>query len=153
MTPYAVFAAAMLAPVAVVMLVVAVVRQRRHERAGPWRVVLAVASGVFLLLAGLAIAGWAAPDAFDRLSVEERRAVGPALAASPECGILPFARVVDVSVAQTAERGLVLRYSCGLTPVGLPRFTNEAHCADGQWTGPGLREQWSAGSCVEFLGR
>lgn len=153
MTPYAVFALAMLAPVAVVMLGVAVVRRRRNERLGSWRAGPAVASGVFLLMSGLAVAGWATPDAFDRLPALQRRALGPALAASPECGMLPFARVVDVSVSRTAEGGLVLRYSCGLTPVGLPRFTNEAHCADGQWIGPGVRDQWSAGSCVEFHGR
>ena len=113
--------------------------------------VAAAASGVFLLLAALAVAGWAAPDAFDRLSAPERRAIGPALAATPECGTLPFARVVDVTVTRSAKGGLVLRYSCGLTPVGRPRFTNEAHCVDGQWTGPGFRDPWSAGNCLEFL--
>ena len=39
-------------------------------------------------VSALAITGWTAPDRFDRLDAADRAVVGPALAASRECGLL-----------------------------------------------------------------
>lgn len=151
MTPYALFATAMFAPVAVVLVASAVSRRRRGQVVGRWRAAGAAVSGLFLVGAVFAIAGWALPDAFNRLPASERRAIGPALDASPECGMVPFARVLDVEVRESVEQGLTLRYTCGITHLGLPRFSNEATCGDGTWWGPGVRNMWTAGSCLEFV--
>jgi hypothetical protein len=106
---------------------------------------------LFLVGSVFAVAGWALPDAFDQLAANEREAVGPALAASPECGMVPFARVLRVEVRESPGHGLTLRYTCGVTHLGLPRFSNEATCAEGSWWGPGVQDVWRAGSCGDFL--
>jgi hypothetical protein len=151
-TAFALLVTIMLAPVAVVLVMVAVSRRRRGQVVGRWRAAGAASSAVFLVGAVLAAAGWVMPDAFDRLSASERRAIGPALEASPECGLVPFSRVLSVEVRRSPGHGPTLRFTCGLTHLGLPRFSNEAICADGNWVGPGVRNAWNAGSCVEFAG-
>jgi hypothetical protein len=149
-TPYALFAIAVLAPVAVVVAASTVSRRRRGRVVERWRTAGAIASELFLFSAVLAVAGWALPDALDRLPVSERRAIGPALEATPECGLLPFARVMAVEVRQSPDHGPTLHYTCGVSHLGFPRYANEATCAGGAWRGPGLRDSWSAGSCDEF---
>lgn len=153
MTPYALFATAMLAPVAFVLVGAAVSRRRRGQAVGRWRAAGAAVSGLFLVGSVLAVAGWALPDAFDRLPATEREAIGPALDATPECGMVPFARVLRVEVRDSPEQGPTLRYTCGVTHLGVPRFSNEATCGDGTWWGPGVRNMWTAGSCLELLTR
>ena len=143
-TAFALVLVGMLAPLAVVLVGWVLARCRRHQPVGEWWGVAAGLTAMFLLASALAIAGWALPDALDRLPAEERKAVGPALAASPGCGLMPFARVVHVEVVREPNRALVLRYSCGLTHLGIPRFSSEARCADGEWKGPGPS---SAGRC------
>lgn len=151
MTPFALFATAMLSPLAVVLVASAMSRRRRGQAVGRSRAAGAVVSGLFLVGSALTVAGWALPDAFDRLPANEREAIGPALDASPECGMVPLARVLSVEVRESPEQGPTLRYTCGVTHLGLPRFSNEATCADGNWWGPGVRDYWNAGSCGEFL--
>ena len=150
-TPFALFATAILTPVAVVVVASALVRRRRAQAVGRWRAVGAALSALFLVGSGLALAGWALPDAYDRLPASERRAIGPALDATPACGMLPFARVLRVEVRRSSPQAPTLHYTCGLTHLGLPRFSNQATCADGTWRGPGLRDQWNAGRCDVFV--
>lgn len=121
MTGLAFFVVALVAPLAVVFIGWVFVR-RRHQTVREWLGVAAALAAMFLVASVLAIAGWALPDALDRLPADEREAVGPALAASPGCGLLPFARVVQVEVVQAPNRRLVLRYSCGLKHLGVPPF-------------------------------
>lgn len=147
MTAFALVALAFLGPVAAVFLGWVLTRWRRHQRVGEWLGLGAGLAGAFLLVSALAIAGWALPDALDRLPAEERDALGPALAAAPECRVLPFARVLAVEIDRTPEGLVVLRYRCGLTHFGYPSSANEARCVESEWHGPGLMQQWSAGTC------
>lgn len=146
-TPYAIFGVAMLSPVAVVLVVAALVKRRRGERVGWLRGTGAALSAVFLGVSVLLFAGWALPDDLDQLSARDRASVGPALSSTPECGFLPFARVVSIEITDTASGGTAFTYTCGVTPLGLPRMSGEAHCVDGRWTGPGIMDQWSGGEC------
>jgi hypothetical protein len=146
-TPYAIFGIAMLSPVAVVLIAVALLRRRRGERVGWVRGTAAAVSAAFLITSTLLFTGWALPDDLDRLSERDQSSLGPALGSTPECGFLPFARVVSVEITAGGDGPPVLTYTCGFTPLGLPRMSGEARCVEGSWTGPGLRDMWSAGDC------
>lgn len=147
MTPYALFVLALTAPVAVV-LVVRGVASWRGGPGGRGRAVVALYAVAFLLCSGFAVAGWAMPDAFDALPPEQRASVGPALAASPECGQLPFARVLEIEVVRASGgSGPRLRYVCGITPFGVAQFGNQAECGDGVWSVPGVLDHAHAGAC------
>lgn len=143
-TGLALFVVALLAPFAAVFIGWVLVRRRRHQAVGECLGVAAALAAMFLVTSVLAIAGWALPDALDRLPADEREAVGPAVAGSTRCGLLPFARVVEIEVVQDPSGRSVLRYSCGLTHFGLLRLSKESRCADRQWTGSGGS---SAGRC------
>lgn len=143
MTALALFVVLMLAPLAVVLITWVLVR-RRHQPVGEWLGVAATLAAMFLVSSVLAIAGWALPDALDRLPAAEREEVGPAVARSTRCGFLPFARVMEIEVVHPPSGRSVLRYSCGLTHFGLLRLSTETMCADGQWRGSGGN---SAGRC------
>lgn len=147
-TPYALFFVAMTAPVAVVLVVRGVASCRGGNAGGRGRTVVALAAGAFLLCSAFAVAGWAIPDAFDALPPEQRASVGPALAASPECGQLPFARVLEIEVVRASgDSGPVLQYVCGITPFGVARFGNQAECGEGGWRVPGVLDHSYAGAC------
>ena len=146
MTPYALFAEAFLVPAAIAVLVAGAVRSRRSGLLWVGKLACAV-SAVFLLGSGLLFAGWLLPDAVDELPPEERAVVAPVLRSSPECNTRPFARVLEVQLDRSEAGAPVVRYSCGVTPFGVLRLENEAHCADGQWRVPGRRDVAIVGSC------
>lgn len=146
-TPYALFGVAMTSPLAVWALAAALVRRRAARRVGRLLRLAAVGAATFLVVSALLLAGWAQPDALDELPPERRAALEPAVRASPQCGLVPFARVAEVEVIESPTGDRVLRFRCGLTPWAVPRLTGEATCADGRWQVPGLRETASAGRC------
>ena len=55
----------------------------------------------------------------------------PVLQSSLESNTRPFARVLEVQQDRSEAGAPVVRYSCGVTPFGVLRLENEAHCADG----------------------
>jgi hypothetical protein len=126
-----------LAPAAGMVVGWTVVRARAGDRR-PWRTALAVGASLFLFLSTLVVLGWAIPDAGDDLSAVERAALDSSL----ECGAMPFARVI--AAERVDDR---LRYTCGLTPFGIPRFSGEADCSDGSWRLSGAFQEQSGGDC------
>lgn len=150
----AIVAVAGLAVVPVWALIGAAALRVRDGRAGPWCLGLTGAALTALVWWGLAVVGAAAPDALDRLPDIERAALAPALAASPQCGTLPLTRVLRVDVRAEAGRGKTISFTCGLTHLGLPRFSGRAQCAEGgRWSGGGWLDLWRGGSCAPFRPR
>jgi hypothetical protein len=146
-TAFGLFAMAFLVPLAAGSLWYLARERARGQVVRFMRLVLWL-SVTFLVGSGLVLAGWLWPDEYDRLTAEERRAIGPALRSSWECGTVPFARVVDVSINRTPGRQVVLKYTCGVTPFGLPRFHNEATCGSaGLWHVPGVLDVQYVGDC------
>lgn len=125
-----------LVPAAAMVVGWTIVRARAGDRRR-LRTAVAIGASAFLLVTALVVLGWALPDAGDDLTASERSA----LDASLECGV-PFARVVDVE-----RGGDTIRYTCGLTPFGLPRLSGEAECNDGSWRVPGVLQEQTAGRC------
>lgn len=142
MTPYAIYFVAMLAPWAIVAVIAAIHRGRKGEIVGRGRGAVAGLSAAFLVCCGWLILGWALPDALDDLPADQQTSVGGALGSSPSCGMLPFARVLEVEVAENE-----LSFTCGLTPFGWPRFSSEGQCAEGTWQVPGILGPTGSGNC------
>ena len=136
-------------PAALMIMVAGIKLRSRPSPTGPMWLAAAGASAVFT---AAVVAGWALPDAHDRLPIRERRSVREALAASPACEF-PFSRVLDIKVSGHRTGAFRVTFTCGLTHLGIPRLKGSADCQEGQWSGAGWLDMWRVGDCTTLLRR
>lgn len=88
----------------------------------------------------LAIVGWTAPDATDRMSPSDRALVEPPIDASFVCGSIPFARVLEIHIDTSRPR---VRFRCGISHFGMFAMSGVSECIGGYWNVGGVFDTYT----------